>query len=142
MENIRSPIYILESLETCTGIIGRLRYSTSLSQLKQLYYNLIYPYISYAITSWGGAFTTQIKKVQTKQNHVIRLMFFATLYRPDTDSALPLLNLLDLLTVMNIYKLKLLNFTHQWHFKKLPNIFSQHFCYASEVHTYHVIYFT
>ena len=63
-------------------------------------------------------------------------MFFATLYGPDTDSALPLLNLLDLLTVKNIYKLKLLNFTHQWHFKKLPNIFSQHFCYASEVHTY------
>ena len=98
------------------GIIGKLRYFTSLSQLKQLYYNLIYPYISYAITSWGSAFTTQIKKVQTKQNHVIRLMFFATLYGPDTDSALPLLNLLDKLTGKNIYKLKLLNFTHQWHF--------------------------
>ena len=49
-------------------------------------------------------------------------MFFATLYGPDTDSALPLLNVLDLLTVKNIYKLKLLNFTHEWHFKKLPNI--------------------
>ena len=56
-------------------------------------------------------------------------MFFATLYGPDTDSALPLLNLLDLLTVNNIFKLKLLNFTYQWHSKKLPNIFSQHFCY-------------
>ena len=39
-------------------------------------------------------------------------MFFANLYGPDTDSALPLLNLLDLLTVKNIYKLNLLNFTH------------------------------
>ena len=38
-------------------------------------------------------------------------MFFATLYGPDTDSALPLLNLLHLLTVNNIFKLKLLNFT-------------------------------
>ena len=78
----------------------------------------------------------KLKKIQTKQNHVIRLMFFATLYGPDTDSASPLLNLLDLLTVKNIYKLKLLNFTRRWHFKKLPNIFSQHFRYASEVHTY------
>ena len=67
-------------------------------------------------------------------------MFFATLYGPDTDSALPLLNLLDLLTVNNIFKLKLLNFTYQWYSKKLPNIFSQHFCYASEVHAYNTRY--
>ncbi|CAH3184673.1 unnamed protein product [Porites lobata] len=87
-----------------------------------------------------NAFTTQIKKIQTKQNHVIRVMFFATLFGPDTDSALPLLNLLDLLTVTNIYKLQLLNFTHQWHSKKLPNIFNQHFRYASEVHTYNTRY--
>ena len=82
----------------------------------------------------------KLKKSKQKQNHVIRLMFFATLYGPDTDSALSLLNLLDLLTVKNMYKLKLLNFTHQWHVKKLPNIFSQHFCYASEVHTYNTRY--
>ena len=79
-------------------------------------------------------------KFQTKQSHVIRLMFFATLYGPDTDSALPLLNLLDLLTVKNICKLQLLNFTHQWHSKQLPNIFSQHFRYASEAHTYNTRY--
>ena len=58
----------------------------------------------------------------------------------DQQRALPLLNLLDLLTVTNIYKLQLLNFTHQWHSKKLPNIFNQHFCYASEVHTYNTRY--
>ena len=46
----------------------------------------------------------------------------------------------DLLTVTNIYKLQLLNFTHQWHSKKLPNIFNQHFRYASEVHTYNTRY--
>lgn len=34
-------------------------------------------------------------------------MFFSILYVPDTDSALPLLNLQDLLTVKNIYKLQL-----------------------------------
>ena len=128
--------YLCTRISRNTGIVGKLRHCTSLLQLKQLYYNLIYPYISYAITSWGSAFTTQIKKIQTKQNHVIRVMFFATLFGPDTDSALPLLNLLDLLTVTNIYKLQLLNFTHQWHSKKLPNIFNQHFRYASEVHTY------
>ena len=35
-------------------------------------------------------------------------MFFAILYVPDTDSALPSLNFLDLLNVKNIHKLQLL----------------------------------
>ena len=138
--NTTSPTCAREFLETLEFSAGKLRHFTSLLQLKQLYYNLIYPYISYAITSWGSAYTTQIKKIQIKQNHLIRLVFFATLYGPDADSALPLLNLLDLLTVNNIFKLKLLNFTYQWHSKKLPNIFSQHFRYASEVHAYNTRY--
>ena len=58
----------------------------------------------------------------------------------EVHSTLPLLNLLDLLTVTNIYKLQLLNFTHQWHSKKLPNIFNQHFRYASEVDIYNTRY--
>ena len=31
------------------GIISKLRYYLSIQQLKQIYYNLIYPYISYSI---------------------------------------------------------------------------------------------
>ena len=105
--------HLCSRLSRNIGILSNLRHFTSLFQLKQLYYNLIYPYISYAITSWGSAYTTQIKKIQTKQNHLMQLVFFATLYGPDTDNALPLLNLLDLLTVNNnIFKLQLINFTY------------------------------
>ena len=63
----------------------------------------IYPYLSYAILAWGSTCATHLQKIQVKQNHVIRLMFFATLYGKNTDSALPLLNLLDLLTVETIF---------------------------------------
>ena len=72
--------------------------------MKQLYYSIIFPYISYAILAWGSAYKTHINKVQTKQNHSIRLIFFARTFGEQTDSALPLLNLLDVLTVNNIYK--------------------------------------
>ena len=67
-------------------------------------------------------------------------MFFATLYGENTDSALPLLNLLDLLTVKNIFSLRLLQFSHQWHKKQLPSIFDNHFRYASDVHSYNTRY--
>ena len=104
----------------------RLRCYLSLKQLKQLYHTLIYPYINYAIISWGSASTSNLKKIQAKQNHIVRLIFFATLYGKHTESVLPLLNLLDLLSVENIFAFQLLNFCHQWHKKQLPDIFDQH----------------
>ena len=67
-------------------------------------------------------------------------MFFATLYGKNTDSALPLLNLLDLLTVENIFKFRSLQFSHQWHKKQLPSIFDNYFRYACDVHTYNARY--
>ena len=35
------------------GIVAKLRHFLTLSQLRQLYYSIIYPYISYAILAWG-----------------------------------------------------------------------------------------
>ena len=127
--------YTCSRISRNTGIFLKLRHFLDLKQLKQLYFNLIYPYLSYAILAWGSACATHLKKIQVKQNHVIRLMFFATLYGKNTDSALPFLNLLDLLTVENIFIFRLLQFSHQWHKKKLPSIFDNYFRYASDVHT-------
>ena len=104
--------------------------------MKQLYYNIIFPYISYAILAWGSAYKTYINKVQTKQNHSVRLLFFARTFGEQTDSALPLLNLLDVLTVNNIYKFQTLKFTHLWHKGLLPKLFQDFFQYAGIVHGY------
>ena len=62
-----------------------------------------------------------------KQNHIIRVLFFATLNGKCTESALPLMNLLDILPVENIFRLQLLKFSHQWHKKQLPSIFDEFF---------------
>ena len=79
--------------------------------MKQIYYSLIYPYISYAILAWGSAYKTHIDKIQTKQNHSARLIFFATAYGEHTESALPLLNLY-VLTVHNVYRFQIQKFTY------------------------------
>ena len=67
--------YVCSRMSRNLGIISKLRYYLTLSQLKQIYYTLIYPYISYAILAWGSTYKTYIQKVQTKQNHAIRLIF-------------------------------------------------------------------
>ena len=64
---------------------------------------------------------------QVKQNHVAQLIFFANMQGKDTESALPLLNLLDMLTVYNIYSLHILKFAHLWCKGLLPDVFATPF---------------
>ena len=129
-------LYTCSKISRNTGIFLKLRHFLPLKQLRQLYYDLIYPYLLYAIIAWSSGSASHLNKIQVKQNHIICLMLFATLYGKNTDSALPLMNLLDILTVENIFILRLLQFSPQWHKKQLPSIFDNYFRYASDVHTY------
>ena len=45
--------YICTRIARNNGIISKLRNYLTLLQMKQIYYSLIYPYISYAILAWG-----------------------------------------------------------------------------------------
>ena len=68
--------FVCSRISRNTGIISKLRYYLSIKQLRQIYYNLIYPYISYGILAWGSVYKTHIRKIQVKQNHIVRLIFF------------------------------------------------------------------
>jgi hypothetical protein len=85
--------YVCSRLARNIGIFYKIKHYMTLAQLKQLYYSLIYQYISYAILSWGSTNKTQIKKVQIKQNTVITVIFFAITYGQNTESALPFMRL-------------------------------------------------
>ena len=63
-------------------------------------------------------------------------MFLATKSGPYTESALPFLNLLDILTVDNFYHLHSLKFTHMCHEGFLPKVSDNLFQYAKSQHTY------
>ena len=132
--------YICTRIARNNGIISKPRHYLTFPQMKQIYYSLIYPYISYAILAWGSAYKTHINKIQIKQNHSARLIFFATDHGEHTESALPLLNLLDVLTVHNVYRFHILKFTYLWHKGLLPKPFSTYFQYASNVHKYNTRY--
>ena len=81
-----------------------------------------------------------LDKIQVKQNHVVRLLFFAKLYGNETESALPLLNLLEILTVEDIFYLNILKFVHKWQLNQLPKQFESYFKYTSEYHSYNTRY--
>ena len=70
----------------------------------------------------------------------MRLIFFARTFGRETESAKPLLNLLDILTVDNIYRLEILKFSHSWHNGLLPEVFDSIFQYARNIHGYNTRY--
>ena len=87
-----------------------------------------------------AVYKTHIRKIQVKQNHIVRLIFFAKSFGSETEKAKPLLNLLGLLTVNNIYCLQVLKFLHSWHKGLLPEVFDNMFQYASNIHGYNTRY--
>ena len=133
-------MYICSQISRNIGIRSKLGHYLSIKELKQSYYNLIYPYIAYAILAWGSTYISSLQKVQVKQNHVARLIFFANIHGKDTESALLFLNLLDMLTIYNIYSLHVLKLAHLWHKGQLLDVFHNNFQYASEVHSYNTRY--
>ena len=61
------PYIIYSRVSRGIGIFSKLRHYLSITQLKQLYYNIIYPHISYAITAWGSTYKSDLyKKVTNK----------------------------------------------------------------------------
>ena len=59
------------------GILFKLRHYVPISTLKQLYYTLIYPYLTYGLMSWGTTYQNKLNKIKVSQNNCIHCIFFA-----------------------------------------------------------------
>ena len=110
--------HINNKLAKNIGIITKLRHYVNLHTLKQLYYSFIYPYLTYALTSWGSACKTRLNKIRTKQNKCIRsfafiFVHFFFFFAHSRENATPYYNLLDILKLDNIFKLKVALFAHK-----------------------------
>ena len=65
-------LYVCAKLSRNTGLSSKLRHQLPLKQLMHIYYNLIYPYIPYAIVAWGSTsrqiyIKYKLSKIQQKQ---------------------------------------------------------------------------
>ena len=106
--------------------------------LKQLYYTLIFPYLNYGSMSWGNTYSTTLKQLNTKQNNCIRSTFFIN----NRESALPYYQLLDILKLENIAKLKTGILTHKLFNKPMsvPSLFHEFLLPVTNVHSYNTRY--
>ena len=58
--------YVSKKLSIAGGIMYRQQHYLTPKLLKQVYYSIAYPYLQYAITSWGKALVTYINKAQVQ----------------------------------------------------------------------------
>ena len=101
--------FVCSRISRNIGMIFKFRHYLSLQQLKEIHYNLRYPYMSYGILAWGSAYKTHIRKIQVKQNPIVRLFLFCPTDGQKRERAKALLNLLRILTVNNVYRRHVLN---------------------------------
>ena len=117
-----------------TGILTKLRHYLNLHMLKQIYYALIYPYLSYGIFAWGCACNNRLNCLCIKLNKCLRCIFFAHA----RESAGPYYKLLGILKLDCIYKFRMSCLTHKIKTRtgSIPDAFSDILTPVNQVHSY------
>ena len=89
--------------------------------------------MQYGITSWGNTSAKYLKKIEVKQNLIVKILAHAPFLR---TKVAPIYHRLDFLTLSNIFKLEVLKFVFNFRKKKLPKCFDQYFQPVVQVHNY------
>ena len=109
-----------------------LKHSRNDGNRVTLYYSFVYPYLLYANITWGNSDGVTLWPIFKMQKLAIRLIENLT-YRQLTSSSLKKLNLLKL---SDLYTLSAAIFMHNFVNNKLPDVFSQFFNMAENIHTH------
>ena len=112
--------YLINSLKT---VLPR-------SELKTLYYTMIYPYLTYGIEVWGSAQKEILNKINVLQRKVVRCIGRAKY----NDHALPIFKSMHFLQLNDIYELHVLKYMHAYIQKDLPSPIIQLFTRNTEIH--------
>ena len=107
--------------------------------LTNLYYTLIYPYLSYGLMSWGTTYKSKLNQLSSKLNKCVKgCIFFAN--RRENPS--PYYKLLGILKLDNLIKFKTATFVSQIRNRgnEIPELFSELLVPVSSVHSYNTRY--
>ena len=111
-------------------IFYNIRDYLSEDNIKTIYYTLIYSRIKYGITLFGSTGSLKLKKIQTLQNQLIKVLL-----RKDPRFATNELHKsLDLLKINDIAEQEIVTFVHNYFSNKLPPVFSDYYSTLAQQH--------
>ena len=114
------------------GILSKLRHFVTNDILTQLYYSLVYPFLTYGIIVWGNTYTTTLKPIAILQKKAVRIITFS---KRDAHSS-PLFSQLGLIKLMDLVSIHTALFMFQYHHNLLPKAFDNFFLSISSKHNY------
>ena len=114
---------ICSKLKRLFHIFYNIRDYLNKQNIKTIYYALVYSRIKYGITVYGQACNTKIKRIQTLQNQLLKVLTGKE-YRYSTDK---LHSELELLKFSDIKEQEILTFVHNFFSNSLPPVFSGYF---------------
>ena len=119
---------LCRNLSRVSGIIAKLRHYADNKMLLIIYLTLAQSHLLYSILTWGSENITTWKPLLTIQNKIVRLMCKVDRTKHLTNKFL-MNKRLGLLTITDLYEVKLANFFHSHRKKKkqLLQIFKNFF---------------
>jgi hypothetical protein len=80
------------------GILLKVRHYVTLEVILQLYYSLIYPFLTYGLLIWGNTYTSSLNPLTLLQKRAARTICFAKF----DDHSSPFFRNLNLLKLENL----------------------------------------
>ena len=114
------------------GILCKLRHFVSTDILVQVYYSIIYPYLTYAPLVWGHTYESNLNPLIILQKKAVRTMSFSA-FRDHTS---PLFKTLNLLKFLDIGYISTASFMFENDMGILPADFENFFILSKQTHEY------
>ena len=133
--NLTWKQHILEltkKISRSIGVLCKLRHFVPPNILTQIYYSIIFPFLTYGVVIWGNNYPTNLYPLVTIQKRAIRILSFSHFQAHTTE----LFKKFNLLKVMDIIKLYTAIFMHQFHNGILPKSFNNFFTPVCTRHQY------
>ena len=125
-----------------TGILAKLKGNMNRDLLVNIYYCLVFSYLSYGVEAWGSACQSDLSKINVLQKKAVRIItgnqyfqIFGETPGP-LPSADPLFKELKFLDFNDIYKFNIAKFVYLTLCEKSPQIFHDWFKYTHQVHSH------
>ena len=123
---------IAKKMNRNIGLLSKIRYYVFEKIRVNLYYSLIFPYLTYGIVAWGNTYTSTLNPIVILQKRVIRMITFSD-YNEHTS---PLFKKLNICKLSDLAFLYTANCMHDFAFSKLPSPFDNFFVEISKAHHY------
>ena len=125
-------LHITKKIKRCIGILSKIRYFVSQQILVQLYYTLIYPFLTYSLVTWGNTYQAFLRPFITIQKKAVRIITFSE-YNSHSS---PLFSMLELLKFNDLIYLDNALFMFDYHANTLPVAFNNFFKSLNKAHPY------